>query len=70
LETIGGGSGLLGDVPDDASDGISLVDGGGQLTHKFGEEDEETQEMVSLWPALPSEISLKGHVTVNAIARV
>jgi hypothetical protein len=50
----------LGDVPDDASDGISLVDGCGQLTHVFGEEDEETQEMLSLWPALPSEISLRG----------
>jgi hypothetical protein len=59
LETIGGGSGLLGDVPDDASDSISLVDGCGRLTHKFGDEDEETQEMESLWPALPSEISLR-----------
>jgi hypothetical protein len=36
---------VLGDVRDDASDGISLDDGCGQLTHKFGEEDEETQEM-------------------------
>jgi hypothetical protein len=30
------------------------------LTHKFGDEDEEIQEMESLWPALPSEISLRG----------
>jgi len=60
LETIGGGSGLLGDVPDDASDGISLVDGCGQLTHKFGEEDEETQEMVSLWPACQAKLALRG----------
>ena len=48
METIGGGSGMLGDVPDDASDDISLVDGCGRLTHKFGDGDEETQEMEPL----------------------